>query len=50
MTPCNISAFAFLAGRRREREMSQMLSIVALGAQGESDTIKKQIEDWEKDQ
>jgi hypothetical protein len=30
--------------------MAQMLSIVALGTQGDNDAIKKQLESWETDQ
>lgn len=50
MTPRQIAAWNFLAGRRREREMAQMLGIASLGNSENEDAIKKQLEAWERDQ
>ena len=46
MTPRQMSAFLFLANRRRETEMAELLGVVALGAQGTGEAIKKQQEKW----
>jgi hypothetical protein len=50
MTPRQINAFCFLAGRRRERELAQLLGVTALANSEDGDAIKKQIEKWEGDQ
>jgi hypothetical protein len=40
----------FLADRRREREMAQMLAITSMGTNGDGDAIKKQLDAWLGDQ
>lgn len=50
MTPRQIAAYTFLAGRRQEREMAQRLGVAALAHSEDSAAIKKQIEAWEGDQ
>jgi hypothetical protein len=50
MTPRTILAYNFLADRRREREMAQLLGLTALAHSGDGDSINKQIKRWEDDQ
>lgn len=50
MTPRQMSAYIFLAGRRREREMAQALGVASLANSEDGDAISKQIKTWEDDQ
>jgi hypothetical protein len=44
-----MSAFQFLASKRRSREMHRQLSVTALANCGDGKEINKQLETWEKD-
>lgn len=50
MTPRMLMAFNFLADRRREREMANLLALTALAHSGDGDAINKQLKRWEDDQ
>lgn len=49
MTPRQIAAWSFLANRRREADMSQLLSVMQLAVNGSGDQVKKQQDEWERD-
>ena len=49
LTPRQIDGYTQLALRRTIAERASSLAITAIGAQGNGDTIKKQLEDWEKE-
>jgi hypothetical protein len=36
----------FLDEKIRRREMYELLSVMALGAQGDGEAIKRQLQDW----
>jgi hypothetical protein len=40
----------FLAERRAERELAAKLSVGFLATNGDAKAVKKQIDEWEKDQ
>jgi hypothetical protein len=41
-----LAAYGFLAARRREQEMAQLLGVVSLGTNGDGEKVSKQIEQW----
>lgn len=46
LTPRQISAYQFLAERRRERENANMFGVVNLATNGEPDKMRKQLDEW----
>lgn len=47
MTPRQLQAFLFLAGKRRQQELREQLHATALGAQGDPAAIRAQLRDWD---
>lgn len=45
-----MNAYLFLAGRRRERDLAQLLGVMAMAKSEDPDPINKQIQKWEQDQ
>jgi hypothetical protein len=46
MTPRQLQAFLFLAGKRRQRELSEQLQVTLLGARGEEKAIRERLREW----
>jgi hypothetical protein len=49
LTPRQITAYLFLAERRKERELHSQLAVASLAASGDGKAIKNQLEKWEKE-
>jgi hypothetical protein len=47
MTPRQLEAFLFLAGKRRRRELRDLLHMTTLGARGEEKAVRAQLREWE---
>ncbi len=45
MTPRNIAALLFVAGRRRKRERREQLALGTMAARGDIKAVKKQLKD-----
>jgi hypothetical protein len=46
-TPIQIQAFLFLAGRRRQRELRELLHVAAMGSRGEAKAVQEQLRQWD---
>jgi hypothetical protein len=46
MTPRQLDAFLFLAGKRRQRELSEQLHVTLLGSRGEENAIRARLREW----
>jgi hypothetical protein len=46
-TPRQCQAFAFIADKRRQRELSEALEVSALGARGDQKQILARQREWE---
>jgi hypothetical protein len=47
MTPRQLQAFLFLAGKRRQAELREELHMTTLAARGDEKTIRTQLREWE---
>jgi hypothetical protein len=45
-TPKQLQAFCFLAGKRRQRELSELLHTHLLAARGEERAVRNQLKEW----
>jgi hypothetical protein len=46
-TPRQLQAFLFLAGKRRQRELSEQLHANTLAARGDEKAVRAQLREWE---
>jgi len=46
-TPRQLQALLAIAGHRKQQELSELLSLHALAAQGEQKAIREQLKKWE---
>lgn len=44
-----MTAYTFLASKRKNRENHMALSLLLLSQSGDQKAVTKQLEDWEKD-
>jgi hypothetical protein len=47
-TPRQLQAFVFLAGKRRQRELGELLHVNTLGSRGDEKTIRATLRSWEE--
>jgi hypothetical protein len=46
-TPRELQAYVFLASKRRQRELRELLHMTTLGARGEEKAVRTQLREWE---
>jgi hypothetical protein len=47
MTPRQLQAFLFLANKRRQQELRELLHMTTLGTRGDEKVVRQQLRDWE---
>ena len=47
MTPPQLDAFLFLAGKRRQQELREELHMHTLAARGDEKAVRSQLREWE---
>jgi hypothetical protein len=46
-TPKMLQAYLFIAGKRRRRELRELLYLTTLGSRGEERAVTRQLREWD---